>query len=145
MARATAQVIEALRTTAARLRSGAPYQWGHAGSCNTGHLTQTVTSLSKAEIYRVVAGEWSEYLNDYCKVTGAGLDDVAARMVRFGFEPGELADLEQLGDERILRRLPGGFRWLERNDRGDVVLYLETWADMLEEQRGGPEPVSDAA
>lgn len=125
-------VVTALRTTAARLREGAKYQWGHAGACNCGHLAQTVTQKSKETIYQHVGGEWSEYLRDYCPITGHPLDEVAAQMVRFGFSTGELADLEQLSDDRVLRALPGGKRYLERNNRQDLVLYLETWASLVE-------------
>lgn len=135
MARATPEVIAALRTTAARLDAGAPYQWGHAGMCNCGHLAQTVTQLPKAEIYREVAGEWSEYLEDRCPLTGAHVDDLAAAMERFGFAAGELVDLERLSDPTVLRALPGGHRWLDRNQRDDVVIYLRAWADLLESQR----------
>ncbi|MEM9459684.1 MAG: hypothetical protein AAGF11_36235 [Myxococcota bacterium] len=132
MARLRIEIVQALRTTAARLREGAPYQWGHPGACNCGHLAQTVTRMSQAQIYKIVDGEWSEYLNDYCPLTGQSLDDVAVQMIRFGFEPGELHDLEQLADHRVLRQLPGGFRYLQHNDRSDVALYLETWAGMIE-------------
>ena len=34
----------------------------------------------------------------------------------------------------MLNRLPGGFRWLQKNVRDHVVLYFETFADLLEEQ-----------
>lgn len=134
MARISAEVIDVLRATAARLREGAPYAWGHAGHCNCGHLAQTVTRLDSRAIYRVVAGEWRDYLRDACPITGEDHEDVAARMIAFGFEPGELADLEHLSDERVLRHLPAGRRHLRRNDRSDVVLYLETWADLLVER-----------
>lgn len=132
MAKLNRQVIEALRTTAKRLAGGADYEWGHAGACNCGHLAQTVTQRSKKEIYKMVNGEWSEHLNDYCPITGQAVEDVAAQMIRFGFTPGELADLERLEDPRVLERVPGR-RHLRRNDRDDVVLYLQTWAQMLEQ------------
>lgn len=131
MAKLNRGMIEALRTTAQRLRAGAPYQWGHAGACNCGHLAQTVTQRSSREIYSMVNGEWSEHLVDHCPVTGQAVDDVAAQMIAFGFSPGELADLERLEDPRVLQRIPGR-RYLRRNHRDDVVLYLETWAEMLE-------------
>jgi len=137
MAKLSVEVIEVLRTTAARLRAGAPYQWGHAGHCNCGHLAQTVTALAPRDIYRMVGGEWSEHLYDYCPLTGESIDDVAARMVEFGFEATELADLEWLRDVRVLSRLRRSGdepRHLRRNDRADVILYLETWADGLEER-----------
>ena len=51
MERTYLQMIEALRETARRLQKGAEYDWNHQGNCNCGHLVQTVTKLSKAEIH----------------------------------------------------------------------------------------------
>ena len=34
----------------------------------------------------------------------------------------------------MLEQLPGGFRWLKRNVREDVILYFETYARLLELQ-----------
>ena len=34
----------------------------------------------------------------------------------------------------MLEKLPGGFRWLKRNQREDVILYFEAMADLLEEE-----------
>jgi len=34
----------------------------------------------------------------------------------------------------VLLELPGGFRWLKRNLRQDVILYFETFANLLEDQ-----------
>ena len=43
--------MRALRATADRLAApDARYEWGHMGGCNCGHLAQTVTTLSRAEI-----------------------------------------------------------------------------------------------
>lgn len=125
-------LIDALRTTAARVRSGAHYEWGHAGACNCGHLAQTVTHRTAPQIYRDVGGEWSEHLRDHCPITGQAVDDVAAQMIRFGFTPSELADLERLENPQVLARIPDR-RELQRNDRQDLVLYLETWASLLED------------
>jgi hypothetical protein len=33
-----------------------------------------------------------------------------------------------------LNQLPGGFRWLKRNERNDVIVYFETFASLLEEK-----------
>lgn len=131
MARLHPELIQALRSTAARIRQGAHYEWGHAGSCNCGHLAQTVTELSRAEIYRMVNGEWSEHLNDFCPITGASMDHVTNQMIRFGFEPGELASLERLSDPSVLAQISDR-QHLRRNDAKDVVSYLEAWADLVE-------------
>ena len=50
MAKATPILIEAIRNTAKKLETGAPYQWGHMGSCNCGNLAQEITDLSEKEI-----------------------------------------------------------------------------------------------
>jgi len=39
-----------------------------------------------------------------------------------------------LDDRKILNHLPGGFRWLKRNVREDVITYFETFANMLESE-----------
>ena len=67
MAQPTLPVIQALRNTAHRLAT-APYQWGHMGSCNCGHLAQTITRLTKAEIHARAMqryGDWERQSIDY--------------------------------------------------------------------------------
>jgi hypothetical protein len=69
MAHSTFPVIQALRDTAQRLATQAPYQWGHMGSCNCGHLAQTITNLTKGEIHARAMqryGDWERQLIDYC-------------------------------------------------------------------------------
>ena len=63
-------LMEALKKTIQRLREDkSTYQWGHLGSCNCGHLAQTVTHLSKDEIHelaiRSLGEDWSEKALDY--------------------------------------------------------------------------------
>ncbi|HYC28203.1 MAG TPA: hypothetical protein VEB42_05290, partial [Chitinophagaceae bacterium] len=43
-------------------------------------------------------------------------------------------NLEYLEDRAVLDNLPGGFRWLKKNQREDVITYFETYANMLEEK-----------
>lgn len=134
MAVPSVQVISALRSTAARLREGAPYMWGHAGRCNCGHLAHVVTDVPASAIHEwamEVGGEWEDLVREHCGIGGRPIDDVIAALIQFGFSAGDLADLEDLRDERVLANLPGGKRWLTRNVRDDVVAYLEAWADLL--------------
>lgn len=35
-------------------------------------------------------------------------------------------------EPRVLAALPGGHRWLRRNDRADLIEYLESWAALVE-------------
>ena len=52
MAKATIELINALRLTATNLRNGAYHSWGHHGACNCGNLVQSVTKFTKEEILR---------------------------------------------------------------------------------------------
>lgn len=127
-------LVVVLRETADRLVAGADYQWSHFGRCNCGHLVQTVTRLSPAEIHRQTAGElleWSEIPDDYCAGTGLRLEYVLDRLLELGLDRDDLRHLEDLSDRAVLEALPGGFRWLARNRREDAVDYLRAWAGVL--------------
>ena len=137
MATANTRLIEALRETAARLRNGAHYAWGNHGACNCGNLTQVVTKLSKEEILAYAhtgIGEWTELAEDYCGITNAPAGLLITKLQEIGLTPSDIHNLEYLEDRDVLQRLPGGFRWLQRNVREDVIVYFETYADLLEEQ-----------
>ncbi len=137
MAQANIQLIQALRETAARLRNGAHYAWGNHGACNCGNLTQVVTKLTKEEILAYAhtgIGEWTELAEDYCGVTDAPAGLLITKLQEIGLTPSDIHNLEYLEDRAVLQRLPGGFRWLQRNVREDVIVYFETFAEMLEEQ-----------
>lgn len=137
MAKATPELIEAIRNTAQNLKNGAKYQWGHMGSCNCGHLAQQITKLSKAEIHRSALkrhGDWTEQSKDYCPTSGYLLDDIISMMLAVGLDVDDLQKLEKLSDRNVLARLPQENRYLKHNVRDDVVVYLECWADLLEEE-----------
>ena len=138
MARPNSRLIFALRETARRLDGDqVRYAWGHMGACNCGHLAQTVTRLSRAEIHARAmerAGDWGEQVVEYCPTSGYAIDHVIGELLDLGLTRGDLADLERLSGSRVLARLPVERRALARNSRTDVVLYLETWADALEEE-----------
>lgn len=137
MAQANILLIEALRETANRLRNGAHYAWGNHGACNCGNLTQVVTKLSKEEILAYAhtgIGEWTELAEDYCGITNAPAGLLITKLQEIGLTPSDIHNLEYLEDKTVLQQLPGGFRWLQRNVREDVIVYFETFADLLEEQ-----------
>ena len=138
MARTSPELINALRKTARNLKSGATYQWGHMGSCNCGNLAQELTSISRREIHEYALrnrmGDWSEQTEAYCANSNAPMDLVINKMLDKGLTVNDLQHLEKLSDQQILRRLPLEQRYLKHNKREDVVLYLQTWAEMLEEQ-----------
>ncbi len=136
----TIELIEGLRKAAATLRAGAYYAWGHHGACNCGHLLQATTQLSKEEI-RAYAhtgpGEWTEIAQEACSVTGAPISLLLTRLEQLGLTPTDIHNVEYLEDREVLKQLPGGFRWLKRNVREDVILYFETMATLLEDKLAG--------
>jgi hypothetical protein len=137
MARPSIELIQALRTTAQKLRNGAPYAWGNHGACNCGNLLQVVTDLTKEEILSYAhsgIGEWTELAQDYCGVTDAPVDLLIKKLQEIGLTPSDIHNIEYLEDRKVLEQLPGGFRWLSRNVREDVILYFETFANLLEDQ-----------
>ncbi len=148
---ANPDLIEALRTTASRLASGAEYRWTHMGSCNCGHLAQTVTRLPREEIHRLAlqkAGDWGEQAleyspTEYCPASGYPIDHVIEALLGLGLTREDLWHLERLSDPNVLRRLPIGQRDLCCRERDDVVVYLRTWADLLEDEWMAGQTVSD--
>ena len=137
MARATPELIHALRQTAKSLRQGAPYQWGHMGGCNCGNLAQELTQLNKDQIHRYAMqrhGDWNEQAEDYCSTSQMPIDLLISELLNAGLQLEDLKHLERLSDRQVLTRLPIERRFLKHNSRDDVVTYMNVWADLLEEQ-----------
>src|SRR3954463_15378983 len=137
MAKSNLELIEAIRSTADRLKNGAYYAWGNHGACNCGNLVQTLTSLSKEEILLYAQsgiGEWTELAEEYCKETNAPVNLLIQKLEMVGLTPVDIHNIEYLRDKEVLNALPGGFRWLQRNVREDVIVYFETFANLLEDK-----------
>lgn len=135
MARSSARLVAAIRQTAERLTRGDNYQWGHMGSCNCGHLAQTLTHYQKGQIHGAAMwrhGDWTEQLRDYCPQSGFPMDEIIEQMLAWGLDTSDLAHLERLSSPAVLEALPPNRRNLQHNMRDDVVLYLQTWAALLE-------------
>lgn len=137
MARPTPELIDALRKTAKKLASGAPYQWGHMGGCNCGNLAQELTKLTKDEIHRYALqryGDWHMQVDDYCPTSQMPIDLIINEMLGAGLTLEDLKHLERLNDREVLVRFPLEKRFLKHNVRADVIAYMNTWADLLEEK-----------
>jgi len=135
VAKASVKLIQALKRTAAKLKSGAPYQWGHMGCCNCGNLAQVLTQLSKTEIHAYALeknGDWREQCNDYCRSSGYHVDQIIKIMFDHGLTHKDLENLERLSDEKVRKAMPKEI--IHHNQRDDVILYLTTWAQLLEEE-----------
>lgn len=133
----TLLLAEGLRKAAANLKNGAFYAWGHHGACNCGHLLQVVTRLTKEDILTYAhtgSGEWTEIVEESCDVTGIPLGLLIRELRSLGLTNTDIHNIEYLEDRKVLENLPGGFRWLKRNNREHVIAYFETFAGMLEEK-----------
>lgn len=137
MAKPSLPLITALRATADRIESGARFHWNHMGSCNCGHLAQTLTQIEPKKLHQMAlanAGDWSEQARDYCPDSGYPLDRIIEIMVGAGLNTVDIANLERLSDTEVLTRMgykscdnPPDFR-----TREDAVSYMRAWADVLE-------------
>lgn len=137
MAKATKQLVEALRKSAAGLSSGEDYEWGHVGRCNCGQLVQHVSGKTSSEIIKIFGpqlDEWTEHANDYCSSTGISIQALFDDLESVGFFADDVRNLEYLRDTNVLNRLPEDKRYLKHNDRKDVALYMNTMAELLEEE-----------
>ena len=137
MARPTPELIAALRRTARNVAEGAPYQWGHMGSCNCGNLAQELTRMSKDQIHQYAMqryGDWNEQVADYCDTSQLPFDIIINQMLQAGLALEDLRHLEKLDDREVLRRFPLEARFLKHNRRDDVVAYLNQWAGLLEDK-----------
>jgi hypothetical protein len=59
------------------------------------------------------------------------IDHVLAAMFSLGLHRDDVKNLEKLADGDVIHRLG---RYPKRNRRDDVVDYMRTWADILEEK-----------
>ncbi len=138
MARPNPELITAFRKTIQKLKNGAPYQWGHMGSCNCGNLAQEIAQLSKAEIHRYAmqnSGDWNDQLIDYCPTSGYPMDLMVKKLLDAGLTLEELMHLERLSDPAILKHIPMPRRYqLAKNIKEDVIYYMEVWLGILETQ-----------
>ncbi|MEQ9424685.1 MAG: hypothetical protein RJQ09_09730 [Cyclobacteriaceae bacterium] len=133
MAKANRELIDAFRMAAKKIESGTEYQWGHMGSCNCGHLAQEITKLSKADIHRYAMqkyGDWIDQVMDFCPTSGYPMDLLISDLLSVGLTTSDLKNLEKLSDAAIIRRT--GKEYLKANSKPDVILYMRSWADMLE-------------
>ena len=79
-------------------------------------------------------GEWTELAEDYCPLTNAPVNLLLFKLQQLGLTPTDIHNLEYLEDRSVLESLDGGFRWLKRNQREDVIAYFEAYANLLENQ-----------
>jgi len=104
------------------------------GSCNCGHLAQQLTNLGKDDIHRIAMekhGDWAEQVLDFCPQSGMSMDWLISELTQYGLTNRDLIDLERLSKPVVLQR--AGVPYLEINKKENVILYMNTWAELLEE------------
>ncbi len=62
------------------------------------------------------------------------MDDLISEMLAAGFDTDDLKHLERLSDPAILRMIPGPKGNISHNVKDDVILYMNTWADMIADE-----------
>lgn len=137
MAIASIPLIQLLRKTAQRLENSPQYQWGHMGHCNCGHLAQELTGLPPEKIHQAAMlryGDWTEQSRAYCPDSGLPIDYIVGELRAIGLSGRDIEQLEWLSDDKINRRLPTAQRHPKRNNKADVIAYLNAWATLLEEE-----------
>ena len=137
MAKATKQLVDALRKSAERIKTGEGYEWGHVGRCNCGHLVQSVTGKTSSEIIKSfgpVLDEWTEHANDYCSSTGMSVQIMLDDLADIGFYSEDVRNLEYLNDRTVLNHPDIKNRHLKHNNHKDVALYMSTMAELLENE-----------
>jgi hypothetical protein len=105
------------------------------GACNCGHLAQTVTLLTPAQIHAYAterAGDWADQAREYCGGTGFPIDAILESLMGLGLDASDIAALERLSDPAIQRALPASVGHLDYRSREHVVLYMEAWARLLD-------------
>ena len=81
------------------------------------------------------AGDWKDQTIDHCTTTGLTIDHIIASMMELGLTRNDIVHLERLSDQRVLRRISLDRRQkMDHRKREDVVLYMQEFARMLEEE-----------
>lgn len=130
-------LIAAIRRASIKLKKGSDYQWGHMGKCNCGHLAQELTQMTKDEIHQsamLKCGDWTEQVLDYCPTSSFLMDHLISLMLDAGLDRSDLIHLEKLSSPLVLSQISPQRKPLYHNLREDVVIYMETWAEVLEEK-----------
>ncbi len=138
MATASVELINVLRETSKRIAaSKSNYDWKNIGACNCGNLVQVVTGHDRKQIHQYGIqkhGDWEMLAYLYKDNGNYEIDKIIKSLLDLGFTLCDIVNLENLGDSEILSRVSDHKPFLKRDAREDVILYLETWASMLEEK-----------
>jgi len=134
------ELVRAMRSAAKRLRANAVYSWGHHGSCNCGHLIQSLTKLTHRQIRQAAHqkdGEWKDLSRTHCETSGLEVDKILKILFSLGLNVEDIIHLENLSDPKILKLMPIDSNSVKRNNRMHLIYYLESWADYIDSKSAG--------
>jgi hypothetical protein len=151
------QLIKHLRQAAERvLDPSTEYNHSTFEHCNCGILAQCVTGFSVGSRQYLTHGEiwislrdvfsmlnygrggvgWAELSDFYCSTTGLPFSEVIESLLDIGLTARDIANLENLSDEKIVSRV--GLGPLTKDNPQHVAKYLEAWASLLEDEAKSP-------
>jgi hypothetical protein len=137
MAKPSLQLIDALKKAANRIADDKDsYNWKAIGACNCGNLVQEVTNFTAKEISNFGIkkhGDWQSISLLYDKNSGYEIDNIISQLLDMGLDLEDFTYLENLSCPKVLAYI-GENIVLKRDDPDDAVLYLNSWANMLEEE-----------
>lgn len=139
------QLIDALRRAADRIEApGSDYDWHKGEVCNCGQVARQL--IEPSELLELMYGHaehgtWSERESrGYCPVTGLPIWKVIKALAGFGFERGDLAEIESTSNQTVCDRAGIPNRLGLRTNPSHVASYLRAQAQILEEQLTPPPP-----
>ena len=63
------------------------------------------------------------------------MEDLFRAIESHGMPHSDIVHLENLSDKKVLDNLEGGFRYLRRNFKEDIVDYMRSFDDLIEKFR----------
>jgi hypothetical protein len=131
--------MQALQETIARLSdANTHYNWCHMGTCNCGHLAQSLTSYTPAQIHAYAlqkSGDWDEHAAQHCATSQYPIDWIMADMLQAGLTLTDIQGLERLSDRQVLQYVTADHcDHLDYRRREDLITYLRAFLHRLEDQ-----------
>lgn len=135
MAKASVELIHALRNTVNTLEQTPDYVWKHIYSYSSNLLALEIIRLQKGETHKRTTqrySDWNKQLSDYCTTRDSTEDNLISEMPAFGLDEDDFNHLRHLSDDAILSSLPADERNLHPALKPDVIKYIRTWTTQLE-------------
>lgn len=160
-----------LRRVAELLRNGrVEYEWDLSNQCNMGLIARAALGLSRnqfSKLEKPVSHQplWEERAEAYCPMTGIPEIKLFRVLHDVGFRFEDYGEAENLSNPDVVERIKHDGRFIETNERRNwfgrkipvtiqrrihrdeeqsLIVYLETWALLIEEFHAAKAP-TDAA